>query len=276
MLLPRLLRYLLRVTSPRRSGLARWDLIEFGIAAFGFLCYFLVRGAVVDQTGDALRHARWVVDLQASLGLWWEPAIQDWALRSGLLIRVMNAAYFWLDFPLIVAAGVLLFSRRRARYTLLRDSLMISGGLALIVYWTFPVAPPRFLPEWGLVDTLEQFSNLSYQAQSMRPFVNPFAAVPSLHVGWAALLAVVVFLTTAHPLVRALVLLSFVLQTVAVVITGNHYFFDAVAGLAVGAAGLALALALQRYGYPGLRAAMARAERSLAARETATAERADP
>lgn len=276
MLLPRLLRYLLHVTSPRRSGLAWWDLIEFGLAALGFLFYFLVRGAVVDRTGDALRHARWVVDLQVALGVWLEPAIQDWALRSGLLIRAMNAVYFWLDFPLIVGVGVLLFLRRRERYTLLRDSLMISGGLALIVYWAYPVAPPRFLPEWGFVDTLEQFSNLSYQAQSMRPFVNPFAAVPSLHVGWAALLAVAIFLTTANPLARALALLSFFLQSVSVVITGNHYVFDGVAGLGVGAAGLALALAMQRYGYPGIRAALARAERTLASRAAESADRAPP
>ena len=232
----------------------------------GFLLYFLVRGAVVDRAGDALLHARSIVELQASLGLWIEPGLQAWVLESDLLMRTMNFVYFWFDFPLIVTVGLLLFWRRRACYTLLRDSLLISGGFALILYWAFPVAPPRFLTEWGFVDTLEQYSNLSYQAQSMRPFVNPFAAVPSLHVGWSALLAVAIFVATTNPLARTASLVLFALQAFAVVATANHFVFDGVVGLLVCALGLAAALALQQRGYPGIRAVIAWAERGASPR----------
>ncbi len=262
----RLLRYLLRVTGPERQGLEWWDLIEIGLVALGFLFYFLVRGAVVDRAGDALRHARLIIELQASLGLWIEPALQAWVLESDLLMRTMNFVYFWLDFPLIVTVGLLLFWRRRACYTLLRDSLLISGAFALVLYWVFPVAPPRFLTEWGFVDTLEQYSNLSYQAQSMRPFVNPFAAVPSLHVGWSALLAVAIFVATKNTLARAASLVSFALQSFAVLATANHFVLDGVVGLLFGALGLAAALALQRHGYPGIRTTIAWLERSVGAR----------
>ena len=260
----RLLRYLLRVTSARRSGLAWWDLIEIGLAALGFLLYFLVRGAVVDRAGEALSNARAIVEWQAALGLWVEPRLQAWALQSDVAMRTMNFVYFWLDFPLLVGVGLLLFWRKRARYTLLRDAVLVSGGIALIVYWAYPVAPPRFLTEWGFVDTMERYSNLSYQAQSTKPFVNPFAAVPSLHVGWAALLAVAVFLATENLAARLASLLSFVLQTASVVVTANHFVFDAVTGLLVCAVALGIAVWLQRQGYPGIRAVIAWLERGAA------------
>ena len=262
--LHRLLRYLLRVTSPRRSGLEWWDLVEIGLVALGFLLYFLVRGAVVDRAGEALSHARAIVELQASLGLWVEPQFQAWLLQSGLLMRAMNFVYFWGDFPLIVGVGLLMFWRRRACYTLLRDSVLISGGMALIIYWLFPVAPPRLLPEWGFVDTMEQYSHLSYQAQSMRPFVNPFAAVPSLHVGWSALLAVAVFVATPNPWARVASLVAFGLQSLAVLATANHFVLDGAVGLLVCGLALALAVTLQRRGYPGIRSVIAWLERAAA------------
>ncbi|MDP6606954.1 MAG: hypothetical protein QF664_11940, partial [Dehalococcoidia bacterium] len=96
-----MLRYLLRVTAPQRSGLALWDLVEIALVALGFLAYFLVRGAVVDRTGDALANARDIVALQASLGLWVEPQVNSWVLEHAFVIRALNFVYFWLDFPLI-------------------------------------------------------------------------------------------------------------------------------------------------------------------------------
>ena len=246
-------RYLHEVTAPSRTGLAWFDLIEIGLVALGFLLYFLVRGAVVDREDAAIANANWIIDLQDSLGLWIEPDVNRWAIESDLLVRLFNFAYFWLDFPLIVAIGLLLFWKRRTFYTLLRDALLISGGFALVMYWTFPVAPPRFMPELGFVDTLKEYSDLAYQAQSTAAFVNPYAAVPSLHVGWALIVAIVVFWATKHWLLRIGAITSLVLQSVAVVATANHYIFDGVVGVAVCLVGLAIAVGLERAGYPGIR-----------------------
>lgn len=249
----RLYRYLHRVTAPERTGLAWFDLIEFGLAALGFLCYFVVRGGVVDDAGAALDHARWIIDAQQTFGIFVEPAVNQWVLESAWRVRSVNFVYFWLDFPLIVGVAVVLFVRSRGHYTVLRDALLISGGFALVMYWTFPVAPPRYLPEWGFVDTLAEFDNLSYQAQSMRPFVNPFAAVPSLHVGWSLILVIVMFDVTRVGWVRAAIVAVLGAQIVSVVGTANHFLFDAVVGALVSLAGLAVALWLQRGGYPRLR-----------------------
>jgi hypothetical protein len=244
-------------TRPERRGVSWWDASEVALVALGFLLYFLVRGAPTDRTADALRNAQYIVDLEFSLGLFIEPTIQRWVLESEFLWRTMNFVYFWFDFPLIVAVGLFMFFRARTHYTLLRDSLLISGGIALIMYYTFPVAPPRFLTEWGFVDTLELFSNLSYQAQSLQPFVNPFAAVPSLHVGWSALLVFAVFRATRNGLARAGSVVVMALQWVAVVGTGNHFVFDGVIGLLVCGVALVLALWLQSWGYPAVRRQLA-------------------
>jgi len=246
-------RYLYQVTAPSRTGLAWFDLIEIFLVAIGFLLYFLVRGAVVDREELALQNARWIIELQQSIGIWIEPSINEWVLEHGLLVRFFNFVYFWLDFPLIVFVGLVLFWRRRTFYRLLRDALLISGGFALLVYWSIPVAPPRYIKEWGFVDTLKEYSDLAYQAQSTAAFVNPYAAVPSLHVGWAIILAIVVFRTTRNGLLRAASIATMVLQSISVVATANHYLFDGVVGAGVCIVSLMIALWLQQSGYPRIR-----------------------
>ena len=254
----KLLRYMHEVTAPDRTHITWFDLVELGLVALGFLLYFLVRGGVVDRTGEALTHARSIIEAQRALGIFIEPLVNEWALASWWRVRFFNFVYFWLDFPLIIGVGLYLFSRSRRHYTLLRDSLLISGAFALVLYWTFPVAPPRYLPEWGFVDTMQQYANLSYQAQSLRPFVNPFAAVPSLHVGWAMLFAIVLFQVSPGWLVRLAGASVLGLQSVAVLVTANHFLFDAVAGVAVSVAALLVAYWLDRSGYPMIRDSLQR------------------
>ncbi|MGE3857603.1 MAG: phosphatase PAP2 family protein [Dehalococcoidia bacterium] len=249
----KLLRYVHEVTAPDRTRVTWFDLIELGLVVLGFLLYFLVRGGVVDRTADALMHARWIIEGQRDLGIFIEPMVNEWTMQAAWRIRLFNFVYFWLDFPLIIGVGLVLFWRSRRHYTLLRDSLLISGGFALVLYWTFPVAPPRYLPEWGFVDTMQQYAKLSYQAQSLAPFVNPFAAVPSLHVGWALLFAIVLYEVSRAWLVRAAGLGVLALQSVAVLATANHFLFDAIAGVAVSLAALGVAYWLDGTGYPSIR-----------------------
>jgi membrane-associated phospholipid phosphatase len=165
-------------------------------------------------------------------------------------VRIFNFVYFWLDFPLIAALGLWMYARRRPQYTFTRDAILFSGALALVAYNLFPVAPPRLLPETGLIDTLQVFNNASYQAQSTEFFVNPYAAMPSLHVGWALLVATgMVLAFPRNRLVLALAVLHVLAQSSSTVFTGNHYFLDGAGGLAAAAAGLAFATFMQRTGY---------------------------
>jgi hypothetical protein len=232
------------------------DAIELGLVALAFLLYFIVRANVIDRPDVALDNARQVVNLERSLGVFAEPSWQQAILGSGVLVRFFNFVYFWLDFPLIAALGLWMYARRRPQYTFTRDAILFSGALALIAYNLFPVAPPRLLPDAGLMDTLQVFNNASYQAQSTQFFVNPYAAVPSLHVGWAVLVATGMVLAFPRNRLVLLIAVAHVLaQSSSTVFTGNHYFLDGAAGLVAASGGLAFATFMQRRGYGFLRRA---------------------
>lgn len=227
---------------------------EIGLVALAFLLYFIVRGSVVDEHDLALENANRIIDWERALGIHWEPRLQDLILGHRVWIEVMNFIYFWLDFPLIVVLGLwLYFGGHRHEYTVARDALLLSGAIALVIYHVFPVMPPRLLPSGEYVGTIEEYSDLSYQAQSLSAFVNPYAAVPSLHFGWAMIIGGAIFVALRNPVVRVFGLSLPWLQLASIVFTANHYILDAVAGLFVCLAGLLLAWCVQRWVYPAIR-----------------------
>jgi hypothetical protein len=253
------------------SRLSRRDLLEAAIVAIAFLLYFGVRGAVIDRPEAAYWHARDVIDLQRSLGFFWEDDLNGWAQDHRSLAQVMNVIYFYLHFPLIIAFGIWVYYFRRHKYTLIRDAFLASGAIALIIYWTYPVAPPRELPVLadqfdpaappyvsGFMDTMKEYLGYAYDTQSTRTFVNPYAAMPSLHFGWDLLLGMAMvwafwrerWLWVMLPVGVALP----VSQVFSITITANHFLTDAIAGGIVALAGLGLALAISRWVYPALTA----------------------
>ena len=250
-------------------ALSRRDFVEGAIIAIAFLLYFWVRGAVVDRPETAYWNARDVIDLQRTLGFFWEDNLNEWLAGRKFWAQLMNVTYFYLHFPLIIVFGMWLYFYRRHQYTFARDSFLASGAIALVIYWLFPVAPPRELPELasqfdaaapeyilGFFDTMEAYLGYAYDTQSTRAFVNPYAAMPSLHFGWDLLLGLAVIAAfrrtvLAWPAVAIGVALP-VLQVFSITTTANHYLIDAVAGGIVAIAGLGVALALRRWGYPWL------------------------
>ena len=228
------------------------DVFEILLVALAFLLYFIVRGVVVNRQDDALANANSIIDFERALGIFWEPRLQQVVLHRQPLIDLFNFIYFWLDFPLIVALGFWLYFFRRHEYTVTRDALLLSGAISLVIYNQFPVMPPRLLPNDLFVGTIEKYNDLSYQAQSLSAFVNPYAALPSLHFGWAMLIGGALFVSVENRLVRAFGLLLPWAQMAAIVFTANHYIIDAFVGAAVCVVGLALALVLQQWFYPEL------------------------
>src|SRR5690606_29237783 len=103
---------------------------------------------------------------------------------------------------------------------------LMSGAIALIFFVLFPVAPPR-LATFGIVDTLNMTVPMKYDDS---PLVNPYAALPSLHVGWALLLSLGLFISTRHLLLRGIACLLAPAMLAATVITGNHYIIDGIFG----------------------------------------------
>jgi hypothetical protein len=138
----------------------------------------------------------------------------------------------------IIAVLVWLYACHRERYRLLLRAMLISGGIGLIIFAAYPVAPPRLMPDGGIVDTVTELSR-SYRVLQPPALVNKFAALPSLHVGWKLLVGIVVFGAVRSWILRGMAVLLPALMTAAVVFTGNHYVVDALVGTAVAGAGLA-------------------------------------
>ncbi len=225
--------------------------VELLIMGVAYIFYELVRGAAVERTVEATSRAIRIMEFEQRLGLWaWEGKMQAWVVSSDLLVYLFNAIYIYGYLPLIVGVGVWLFFFHRQRYVLLRNAFLISGGIGLIIFNLLPTAPPRLLP-WPLsdqvVDTMSAFSRIHYD---MNPatFVNHYAAIPSFHFGWILLLGIGVVWTMRNFFGIAFGVAMPVAMFVAVVVTGNHFIIDVLAGTVVALIGLALALLLQRYG----------------------------
>jgi hypothetical protein len=134
----------------------------------------------------------------------------------------------------------------RPQYLLMRNAFLISGAIGLIIFVNFPTAPPRLLEhhgvELGFVDTILLEYNAS-RPDTPSFFVNEYAAMPSLHIGWNLLVGITLWLATRNVLVRAFGVLMPLTMFAVIVLTANHYIVDAFAGFAVMMAGLILALA---------------------------------
>ncbi len=222
---------------------------ELAAVAVAALIYYLVRGAVSDRADEAFQRARDILDLERRLELDWELAIHEAILGSNALIDFANGAYFWGHMPLLIAIAIWLWRSHRDTWRLLRNALLISAAAGMVCYYLFPTAPPRLMPELGYIDTLAIRAAPAYQAQEVGLFVNPYAALPSLHVGWALLAGLAVWRTSRHPLMRAFAVAIPLSQGWAVVATANHWTLDAFAGLAICGVAWSVVILLRRLSF---------------------------
>ncbi len=206
---------------------------ELSAVGFGGLGYYLVRGAVSDRVEEAFQRGLDILRLEQRLGLDWETAFQEAVLGSPLLIDLANVTYFWAHMPLLIVLGLWIWLRHRDGWRTFRNALVISGVVGLVSYFLFPTAPPRLMPELGYIDTLIVRAAPAYQAQHVGVFVNPYAALPSLHAGWALLAGLALWRTSTHWAVRTLAVLIPLALSWSVLATANHWTLDIVAGLLI-------------------------------------------
>lgn len=214
-----------------RAARVRELVIEVVLIASMMVIYQGIRHLADGQLGVAFRHADWVWQVERALYLPSEAQIQEWALSWGPAARLANLYYVGVHFPGTLAAMVWLWICHRRDYVRMRTEMAVLTGAALFVHVIFPLAPPRLVSGFGMVDTMIITGPSAYPDNSTDGVANQFAAMPSLHVGWALLVAIAVirvstsrwrWLALAHP----------VLTVTVVVITANHYWLDGiVAGL---------------------------------------------
>ncbi len=236
------------------SFIRRIGVLDILIITGAFFLYSIVREMAVGSSHAAYSHAFDIVELEQSLGIFQESRIQDAVLGSEAVVRFFNFVYTYGHFPLIGLAGIWLFVVHNERYVLFRNAILMAGAIGLLMFNLFPMAPPRLMPlSYGMVDTLSLFQKVNYH--SAGAFVNPYAAMPSMHIGFNLLLSLAIASACSgmRPPWRVLGLaVSSVLPIVmamAVVVTGNHYILDIVAGYVVAALGMGAALAVREHGW---------------------------
>src|SRR6266852_9377173 len=237
------------VTAPaRRAGLA-WPRLpaaaELATAGAGYLGYALVRLAIHANRHAAFAHAAQL----RQAGRRMHPRTGPWlnGLAAGRPALAEAAGYYYglLHFLVTLLVLAWLYWRRPAAFGRLRSALVLATTAANVVFWAWPAAPPRFAVP-GMTDVLDRYRILGAgDAHGPDSLVNLYAAMPSLHVAWAAWCAAAIVAATRGRW-RHLAWLYPAATTLVVLATANHFLADAAAGLAITALGLLAARAAAR------------------------------
>ncbi len=189
----------------------------------------------------ALSHGEGVLAVERSLGIDPELGLDHWLAGHQTLGLVVSDYYDNAHFIVTLGLLAVLWWRAPDLYRPLRNVLVLANAIAFVVFWLYPVAPPRMLAVDGFSDIVASSHAFgSWHTGALASAANQLAAMPSLHLAWAAWCTVVVWRLTGRVWLRCLALLYPCMTAFAVLATGNHYVLDVFAGLVT----LALALAL--------------------------------
>jgi len=266
----------------RREHRTRWWK-EVAIMGTFYFIYSLTRnrfGSIAVSGADIPLHsfnnALKIIRFERAIGLFHEESIQQWFLPYRTVIQLLNTYYGTAHFAVTIGVFWVLFSRRKDVFPLFRNALAISTGLAIVGFALFPLMPPRLLDapcpsvaaehnyggeciptklrnyngaeNFGFVDTLKEYGGpWNFSSGGIAKASNQYAAMPSLHIGWASWCAFAVWPLARKKWVRAAVLLYPALTLLCIVVTANHYWMDGIGGLIVLGLGFILGNALHRW-----------------------------
>ena len=208
--------------------------------AAAYYAYRLSRGVVNDPQAAtvAFENARELIYIEQAMGVFVEPAIQEWTSRIPSLLDFSSWMYINAQSSVTLGAIVYLYLFHNASFYFVRNMFMVAWGIAIVGYIVYPTAPPRFMPEWGFVDSVAEFTGISHDSTAVNALFNPYAAVPSMHVGFALMIGIPLARLCRHRVTRIAWALYPLLVTFVIVATANHFIADAVLGAAAaGAAG---------------------------------------
>lgn len=210
---------------------------DFGVVLGVIGVYFLLRGAAPDRLGLSVEVTRHLVAFEKAIGVFWEPQVQEYSIKSYAVKEFANFVYAYLHFPVLAAVGAWLWFRDRRAFGFMRNVMFISMAFGLVFYWLVPAAPPRLMAlhghDLGFVDTVfGGGTNVNYAQPSL--ILNEYAAIPSFHFGWIAMASAAIWVNTRSATLRTLALGLTVVMTWAIVASANHLFVDmALGGLVI-------------------------------------------
>jgi hypothetical protein len=205
--------------------------------------YSLVRNAVPDHRVAAAHRAVDIYGLERTLHIGVEQSINAVVASTSWLAYVCNYYYATLHFAVTVGVLVWLYLKHPLRYRAVRSVLLVTNVVALAGFWFYALMPPRMLTGRGFVDTIVVFHTWgSWGSADVAKASNQFAAMPSLHIGWALWCAVAIVSLARRRWVRVLGALYPLATLFVIVGTANHFLLDAVGGVLA----LALGFGVQR------------------------------
>ncbi|WTW95023.1 phosphatase PAP2 family protein [Streptomycetaceae bacterium NBC_01309] len=213
----------------KRRKYARDAFRELLLVAALFLVYKFGRGLASGTDSKAFDNAKEVLSIQNTLRLPDESVVQSWWIQSEWMRSFANQYYAYVHFPITVGFLIWLWVRHRDHYKWIRNLLAIMTGVALVIHILVPLAPPRMMPgfeDTGMVDGTSPYSGAGAK------IANQYAAMPSLHFGWAVVVAIGVMAVWCNrdPLRRAgskLIWFHPAITLLVIVVTANHYWLDA-------------------------------------------------
>jgi hypothetical protein len=211
---------------------------EAALVAGLYAVYESARGLMDANRATAVAHARSVASAERRLHVFVEPNVQHFFLGSGVVVRALGVLYVSAHLAVTVAVLAWLYARRPALFVCARSVLLAASIVALAGYLFYPTAPPR-LAGIGIADTVTTSNHLEIQNGLVGALYNPYAAMPSMHFGYALIVALALRASIRRRLARAVVCAYPLLILLAIVATGNHFLLDAAAGALI--AGLAWA-----------------------------------
>src|ERR1700690_927208 len=206
---------------------------QISLFAAAYFAYKLVRGIVEQRYGGAaFAHARDLIAIERAAHVFVEPSVQAWASGSHVVMVLASWLYVNAQTTVTVAALVYLYLRHNRNFYFVRNMLMIGMAIALVGYAVFPTAPPRFMPEWGFIDTVADFTSVhvSHASASLNALTNLYAAVPSMHVAFALMIGWTLARLARRRIVRVLWLLYPFVIAFVIIVTANHFIVDALLG----------------------------------------------
>jgi hypothetical protein len=218
-----------------------------------YLLYSLGRFVAVGDVDVATDNAHAIADLERSLSVDIEEGVQN-AFDGTWALWVLNHLYLAAQLVVVPGALIVLYRRSHGHYELLRNTVLATWLISLPIYALFPVAPPR-LADIGLVDTITTQTGVALDSKLTTKFFNEYAAVPSLHAGFAVAVGAALAAATTRRSRQIAAWLWGPIVCLAVVATGNHFVADIAAGIVITVLGYALGRAVRTM--PGRRIAVA-------------------
>jgi len=213
----------------------RWWVQLFVVVGFA-VGYDQVRALHGDVVATALAHGRSVLHVDRALHVSWAEPMNQWVVSHHGEAQLLSSYYFVMHLGMTALVLLLLWVRSDA-YRRHRDVLVVASLVGLVVYWLYPVAPPRMLP--GFDDTVRSVLPAAFHLEAAS--ANLYAALPSLHMAWALWCGVALWMLSARWWVRIVAVAHPVMTAVTVLATGNHYTLDLLTGALVTAMAYPLA-----------------------------------